>query len=153
MKAVASSARLSICSVLLTAFCLLACSIPNLEDPDCRESRAAVREFYSFHFGNDMNPTEENIRLRGRYLTPLYVESLTDTLKQAPRLSDFFTGSEDFPKAFRVGECKVLEPGKRVQFEVLLFWKDNTRTEQKSIYAGLLKEGDNWLINLVTTTE
>jgi len=133
-------------ALVLTILLLTGCSVPNLEEPDCRESRDAVREFYSFHFGNDMHASVENIRLREKYLT----ERLKDKLLTAsPGEVDYFTATSDLPKAFRVGECTVRSPGQSVNFDVLLFWKDDVRTEQKHISVAVKKENDTWRIDTV----
>jgi hypothetical protein len=67
---------------LLLALCIfnsafsIACSVPNLEAPECTESRGTVKELYSYHFGNDMKFSEENLKRREKYLTPEYFKSL-----------------------------------------------------------------------------
>jgi hypothetical protein len=53
------------------------------------------------------------------------------------------------PKAFRVGGCTINTPGQSVNFDVLLFWKDDKRTEQKHISVAVRKENDKWLIDMV----
>lgn len=134
----------SLC-LLLTAYCQLNCSIPNLEKPECTEARNTVREFYSFHFGNEMQFTKENLELRKRFLT----HEFFDKLNGGAQSIDPFTNTADLPKAFRVGECNVIEPGKRTDFQVLLFWKTNERSEQRSVHAEAVKIDDKWLIDNV----
>lgn len=131
------------CGCLLLILATIGCSIPNLESPECTESRNVAREFYSFHFGNDMKFTTENLELRKRFLTEKYFERL----KGSRAADDPFTNTTDYPKAFRIGECRVIEPGKRTEFEILLFWKDDKRSEQRSIHAEAVKENDTWLID------
>lgn len=127
-----------------------ACGVPNLDPPDCTQARDRVREFYSFHFGNDMSPTLENVRLRERFLTQDHAARLVvDASGLPPTKVDYFTFSEEFPKTFRIGECRVIEPGRIVDFEVLLFWKDDTRSEQKEIVAITKYENDAWRIDAV----
>lgn len=133
-------------SVLAFAVFLAGCSIPNLEPADCTDARNVVREFYSFHFGNDMAFSNENLMLRKRFLSPEFVARLSET----PQTFDPFTQTSDTPKAFRVGECKVVEAGKRTNFEILLFWKDDKRSEQQSIHADAVKVNDAWLVDNVT---
>lgn len=143
-----------LCCLLLSAFCFLACSVPNLEPTDCTQARDIVREFYSFHFGNDMHSTVENVQRREKFLTPeLTSQLLLDVMQGRLSGKDYFTDTEDFPKAFRVGECKVVEPGNRVQFRVLVFWKDDERTEQKPLFVYVEKENDNWLIDSISSLE
>ena len=154
MKGVArgrwSVVSFTIASLVLTVIGLPACSVPNLEEPDCRESRDVVREFYSLHFGNDMHQSAENIQLREKYLTASLKDKL---LAGAATDADYFTATGDFPKAFRVGECKVNSPGKDVNFDILLFWKDDVRTEQKHISVAVKKENDTWRIDSVSPAD
>ena len=131
--------------LLLAAYCLMACSIPNLEPADCTQARDVVREFYSFHFGNDMTFSNENLEIRRTYLTQRFLVDLRDH----PPSVDPFTRTDDQPKAFRVGECRVKDAGRRVAFNVLLFWKTDTRTEQQPISVEAVHSGDKWLIDVV----
>ncbi|MGC2238244.1 MAG: DUF3828 domain-containing protein [Pyrinomonadaceae bacterium] len=136
---------------LLILFCIfhfafsISCSIPNLESPECSEASNAVREFYSFHLGNDMKPSAENLKLREKFLSKELFKTLSATSEKA---KDYFTITEDYPKAFRIGRCEVVSPQKTI-FEVLLFWKDTTRSEQRPIKVEAIKENEKWLIDKV----
>jgi hypothetical protein len=123
-----------------------ACSIPNLEKPECTEARLAVKEFYSYHFGNDMAFTPENVAAREKFLTPEFAASLNG--KQVDG-DPFTTGTHDIPKAFRVGGCEVTPQG-GTRLEILLFWKDNVRSEQRKIFVDAVKRGDNWLVDKIS---
>ena len=128
------------------AFLLSACgSVPNLEPPECTDARLTVKEFYSNHFGGEMKFSPESVKPLEKFLTPEYFKSLQNLQTDG---DVFTTGSNDFPKAFRVGGCKVIEPSK-TNFEVLLFWRDDKRSEQKAINAEVVKQGDKWLINKI----
>lgn len=128
--------------ILHFALCI-ACSIPNLEKPECTESRGAVKEFYSYHFGNEMKFTPETLQPREKFLT----KELTTLLRRFVTDSEPFTlTTNDAPKAFRVSGCKVIDANK-TDVGVLLFWRDDTRTEQREIHAEVVKENGNWLIN------
>ena len=151
MKTLLGSA---LAGLVLTIMFVTGCSVPNLEEPACKEARDIVREFYSFHFGNDMHPTPENLRLREKWLSKRWALKLgVDASGVPPTKIDYFTQTEDFPKAFRVGECKLNESGNEVLFDVLLFWKDDTRTEQKHISVGVRKENDTWRIDSVSPAD
>jgi hypothetical protein len=132
---------------LLTAFCLLSCSIPNLESPECSDAREAVRRFYSFHYANDIAPTADNLKLREKYVTPDLYQTLATTKQE----KDYFTVSDTPPKAFRVAACKEAGSNK-ADLGVHLFWKtaDETKSIQKEIEVEAVKQGDNWLVNKVT---
>jgi hypothetical protein len=144
------SPRMTACGFLLVAYCsLLSCSLPNLEPVECTEARTQVREFYSFHFGNDMRFSEENLKLREQFLT----REFADRLRQRESEADPFTLTSDHPKAFRVGECTILEPGKRVRFDVLNFWKTDTQSIQRSITVETVNEDGKWSIDTVAVAK
>ncbi len=126
--------------LLLSAFCLLGCSVPNLEPADCTQARDVVREFYSFHFGNETTFSAENLEKRKQFLTPDFYQRL----KNSEQRLDPFTLTNDPPKAFRVGECQMAESG--VRFNVLLFWKTDTRTEQRPVTIGAENIDNKWRI-------
>ncbi len=125
-----------------------ACSIPNLEKPECTAARQAVKELYSYHFGNDMKFTRENLKAREKFLTGELAGNLS---KMNAGAVDYFTQTpnDDYPKAFRVGECRVIEPEKRVALGVVLFWKTDTRSEQREIGVEAVRENDRWLVDKI----
>lgn len=90
-----------------------------------------------------MSFSTENLARRKQFLSPEYFARLTEQ----PQPVDPFTRTSDVPKAFRVGECTVVEPGKRTNFQILLFWKDDKRSEQQSIHADAVKLNDGWLVD------
>lgn len=142
--------ELKISSIFLILFVVFqACSVPNLEKPECRESRDIVKKFYSFHFGNDMLPSADNLKAREKFLSP----KLFDELKnQTETKRDYFTQTDDYPKAFRVGGCEIVSD-KQTIFEVVLFWKTETRSEQRTVKVETFKENENWLIEKVETKQ
>ncbi|MGI8467279.1 MAG: hypothetical protein ACR2N3_02395 [Pyrinomonadaceae bacterium] len=134
--------------LLFSVFYLPSCSIPNLEKPECTDARNAVREFYSFHYSNDMRFDQENLKQREKFLTP----ELFQTLSQMPdSATDYFTDSEEPPKAFRVGGCTVVEPNQKTSLGVVFFWRDNSteKSRQKEVQVEAIKENGEWLVNKV----
>ena len=131
--------------LLILSFSFAGCSVPNLESPQCTQSRDAVREFYSIHFGNEMKPSEAYLKLRKQYITENFSNVISKQINQS---QDFFTLTDDYGKAFRIGKCKDVEQNK-TDLEVLIFWKTDTRTEQKAIHAEAVNEGGKWLINKI----
>lgn len=124
----------------------MSCSVPNLEEPECGASKGTVKKFYSYHFGNDMKFTKENLSKRGEYLT----EELKRKLENLPDGErDYFTQTDDYPKAFRIGECRVVSPKKTV-FQIVLFWRNEERSEQREVYAETVNPNNEWLINSVS---
>ena len=92
-----------------------------------------------------MRFSRENLKQRERFLTPEF----TNFLKNGQDgIDPFTTNSTDLPKAFRVGECKEISPD-RAEFQVLLFWRDDTRTEQREILVPAVRSGDKWLIDRI----
>ncbi len=136
---------------LLFCFCFFvftfaACSIPNLEKPECTAARQAVKEFYSFHFGDQMKPSKENLRKREKFLTDELNRALA--APETETATDYFTQTDDYPKAFRIGECAATDENRTV-FQVVLFWKDDTRSEQREVKVESVKQNGKWLINRV----
>lgn len=142
----AHRSRLTTLCFLLTALCSLSCSVPVIESPECQASREAMKRFYSLHFGSDMKPTAENLEARKGYLTDELAAQLQSSLNST---KDYFTNSENYPKAFQVGTCKAETPEK-TDVTVLLYWRENEQNYQREVTAELLKRGDKWLINKVT---
>lgn len=134
--------------LFLFVFCFTFCgSIPNLEKPECTQSREAVREFYSFHFGSgDMRPSAEYLEKRERYLSDDLKHLVSENLNER---RDYFTQTDDYPKAFRIGGCAVVLQGAKTDFGVVLFWKDDARSEQREVKVEMVKMGDRWLLNKV----
>lgn len=132
--------------ILHCALCVSSCSIPSLEKPQCTEARDAVKRFYSFHIGNDMRPSAESLKASESYLTSDLFKRLSGTNETA---KDYFTQTEDYPRAFRVGTCMTDSNDKAV-FQVVLLWRDDTRTEQKEVHVEAVKTGGQWLINNVS---
>lgn len=126
-------------------FFVQSCSVPNLENPVCRDSGQAVKEFYSFHFGGDMKSSSENLALRENFLTDELKRKLSGEPSGA---KDYFTATDDYPKAFRVGSCAVENENKTV-LQVVLFWRDDTRNEQREIRVETINQNNQWLINKV----
>lgn len=138
--------------MILLMFCvplyalLINCSIPNLEDARCTESRGAVKEFYSYHFGNDMKFTPENLSKREKFLTA----ELSKTLNKLVTESDPFTLTDSAPKAFRIGRCSIKSENS-TDIEILLFWRDDTNYSSKEIpiHVEVINQEGKWLIDTV----
>ena len=132
--------------VLYFALCISSCSIPSLEKPECTEARDAVKQFYSFHFGNDMHPSPENLKMRERFLTAEFYKSLSAS---SDTKTDIFTASDDPPKTFKIGKCEAPHPD-RADLQIQVYWRDDAKTVQKEVHVEAVKTGDAWLINKVT---
>lgn len=143
-KSDARQRRLFYSALIILCFCFSGC-IKSLESPECTQARDTIKKFYSYHLDSLIHPDAESVREREEFLT--------DELKQKmpnEAANDYFTQTmEDFPKAFRVGECQTIAPD-RVAFEVLLFWKTDTRTEERRIMVGAAKENEKWLVDKVS---
>lgn len=135
----------SVLSVAGCFFVFAVCSIPNLEKPECTDSREAIKAFYSYHFGNDMRPSRENLKLREKYLTKELTGKLSASTETA---RDYFTATDHFPKAFRIGSCESSGPEKTV-FQVLLLWHEEEKNIQREVRVEMVKESDKWLVNRV----
>jgi hypothetical protein len=133
-------------SVISVAIIAYGCSLPNLEKPQCTAARDVVKRFYSFHFAGDMHPSDESLVEGRSFLTDDLFNSL---LASDEKEKDYFTATSDYPKAFRVGSCSA-ESDTKVTLQVLLLWRDDTRSEQKEVHVEAVKIADKWRINQVT---
>lgn len=118
--------------------------MPNLEPPQCTAARISVKRFYSLHFANDNGRTEEYLKAREQYLT----DRLAEILSSDEPKNDYFTQTEEFPKAFRVGGCTA-ESEEKAALQVVLLWRDDTRNEQTEVVVRTVRTGDIWLIDSV----
>jgi hypothetical protein len=96
-----------------------------------------------------MHPSAENLKAREKFLTPSLAASLASS-SDANR--DYFTASDEYPKAFRVGACRATGTDKS-EVQVLLFWKDDQRSEQREVWAEAVKTDGTWMINKVTNRQ
>ena len=132
----------------LLVFCVFffGCRQPVFESEECQASRDTVKRFYSFHLGNDMAPSAKNFERRKKYLS----EKLLKTLgKPNDSATDYFTQTDNYPKAFRAGKC-MTTANDSASFEILLFWRDDDKDTQREISVEAVKENDSWLINRVS---
>lgn len=134
--------------LLLTFYFFLSasCSLPSLESAQCTAARDSVKRFYSFHFGNDMHPSPDNLKASEAFLTPDLIGALSAQNDQA---RDYFTATENYPKAFRVGAC-TSDSTESATLQVVLLWRNDEKSEQKEVRVETVKSGDKWLINKVS---
>ena len=136
-----------VCCLLPGAYGQLACSIPSLESPDCAAARDGVKEFYSFHFGNDMSPSVENLKARQRFLTPELFGALSS---QGETKVDPFTKADTPPKTFKIAKC-TQEASNKADVAVQIYWRYETgKVDQRELHVEAIKSGDTWLINKVS---
>ena len=143
----ASRSRLAATTLIciLAAAMFAGCSLPNLEPEQCVAARDAVKQFYSFYFAHDMNSIE-GARGRSNYLTNELSSQLAGPKKEG---KDYFTASENFPKAFRVGAC-TSESNDAATLDVVMLWNDDSGNAQKEIKVDVVYRFGKWLINKVT---
>lgn len=142
-----------LCFLLLAMSGLLGCRFYSLEPIDCTEARVVAKQFYSLHFGNDMRPSSENLKLRERFLTPEYYTRLAGLqMAGATSEGDPFTpfSEKGPPKTFKIGKCQELGSGV-VDFQVQFYWRDDYSTDQRELHADMVKTDGVWLIRQIGT--
>ena len=130
----------AIVAILMT----LGCSVPNLESPACSQAQDAVKQFYSFHFGNDSGEAAD-ASSRRRFLTDQMYTSIEHSQQPVDPLTTF----AEPPTTFKVGTCEERGPA-AADIEVQLYWRNDNQTLQREIKVGAVKDGDRWLINKVS---
>lgn len=104
-----------------------------------------MKQFYSFHFANDMRLTAENFKLREKYLT----QDLLAQFKNQPKMNvwyDYFTQSSDPPTTFKIGKCTEVDRD-HTSLQVQLYWRSDQNTVQKEVEVEAVKYYDKWLLN------
>ena len=132
--------------VSIAGFCLFifsSCSIPSLEKPQCTEARDSVKQFYSWYLGTDAEEKSRHPEIYARFISPSF------PFDPKGSETDPYFLTNDFPKTFRLGSCKVVDPEK-VDIQVQLFWRDDIKTVQKEVHAEAVKPSDKWLIDKVS---
>jgi len=125
------------------AFCIAACSIPSLESQQCAEARDSVKDFYSWYLGTDAKTRTQQQTTYDRFIAPGFQTSATDDL-------DPFFLSPTMPTTFKIGKCDV-DNDSRVSIQVQLYWRYESKTDQKEVYAEVARSGDKWLIEKVAS--
>lgn len=136
---------LALC-ILHCALCISGCSVPSLESPDCAAARDGVKQFYSFHFGNEMTPSPENLKAREKFLTPDLFRSLSAANGSA---TDYFTASDVPPKTFKIAQCTQTGSNK-ADVHVQIYWREDAKVTQRELHVDVVKTGESWLINEVS---
>ena len=93
-----------------------------------------------------MRPSPENLKAREQFLTSDLIKALSASRETS---KDYFTATDNYPKAFRVGSC-ILDAEDKARLQVLLLWRDETKSEQKEVQVETVKTGEAWLINKVS---
>lgn len=130
--------------LLLFAFGLSGCgSIPNLESSECTAVRNEARRFYSYHFDASTRSGGDRAAERREYLTPRYSAELA---KNGPKDIDVFTMSSEFPKTFKIGECKMASPT-NIDIQIQTYWRSDEKTSQNEVVANYVLENGKWLLD------
>lgn len=122
-----------------------ACRVDTFDTSPCGEASDAARRFYSFHLGNDMTPSAENLEKRRKYLT----DELFKQLSGSESKQDYFTASENFPRTFKIGHC-TQNSAEDTTVQVQIYWKDDYTTVQKDVLVDVTKRAGEWLVNKVS---
>jgi hypothetical protein len=105
-----------------------------------------VKQFYSFHFGNEMQPSAETLKARERFLTPQLYRELSSA---GPSDVDYFTAAQTPPKTFKIAQC-TLEGKEKADVHVQIYWREDPTVTQKEVHVEAVKVGESWLINKVS---
>lgn len=123
----------------------VSCRVDTFDTSPCGNASDAIRSFYSFHLGNDMTPSPENLEKRKKYLT----DELFKQLSASDSKADYFTASEVFPRTFKIGDCSMKSPDEAT-VQVQIYWKDDYNTVQKDVLVDTVKRAGEWLVSSVT---
>lgn len=129
------------CCLLVTANWQLACSIPKLESPQCAEAGDQVKEFYSWYLGTDAEQRTQE--MYQRFISPNFPKDRGSNWE-----SDPYFLSTSLPTTFKIGKCELKDDA-HARVQVQLYWRLANKTDQKEVYADVVRSGDRWLIEKV----
>ena len=139
-KSARRTAIFTLCFSLI-AFCLLDCRVPTLESPQCSEAADQIKEFYSWYLGTDREMRNKQSEVSSRFVSPGFQTDVAEG-------TDPFFRSTSPPTTFKIGKCESMNET-RGKIQVQLYWRLESRTDQKEVYADIQKSGDRWLIEKV----
>ena len=99
------------------------------EKPQNPDAASIVKQFYEFHFAHDMGFTPDAVKQRSNWLTPEMIEAcrayfaMPQNPDEPPIINgDPFTGTQEYPQSFSVGDTKAAKDATRV--DVTFHWKE-----------------------------
>ena len=113
-----------------------------METQQCAEARDSVKEFYSWYLG-----TEAAQRAKQPDVFKKFISS-GSSLNTAGGENDPFFNSATPPTTFKIGKCEMVDPT-HTNIQVQLYWREESKTEQKEVYADTVKSGDRWQIDKI----
>jgi hypothetical protein len=129
--------------LLLTAYCQLSCSIPNMESQQCSEARDSVKEFYSWYLGTDAEQRKKQPEIYKKYIAE------RSQLNASGAGIDPFFNSETAPTTFKIGQCEAVDDS-HTNIQVQLYWRySEQKVDQKELYVDTIKNGDRWQIEKI----
>src|ERR1035437_2069868 len=132
----------SVFSVAILLILVSSCSIPNLEKPECTESRDSVKQFYSLYIGTDEQDRQQNWERFQKFFAPGFSPSPNSG---GP---DPFTLATDWPTTFKVGERRV-RANDKTDLQVQLYWRTDPVVVQKEVHVEVVKINGAWMINKI----
>jgi hypothetical protein len=131
---------LSFC-ILHCALCIISCSIPAIESPDCSAAREVTKRYYSLAIGGDLADQPDSLRQIKQLQAPDF--SVGGTQISGGR--DPYNFSLVTPSSSRVVECADLGNGE-VMNNVTVIWRQNDQNYLRKDKVTLARSGDTWLI-------
>lgn len=138
--------RFALICLLPFAFCLVSCSLPTLESPECSAAREAAREYYSLAIGGEPNSHSEVPARLNALRTPGF--STGETATRDGRDPYYFSLLQ--PTSYRVGTCST-RPDGRVNVAVTVIWRVEHDNSEREDSVTLSKVNDAWLIDRIDT--
>jgi hypothetical protein len=136
-------------NLLLLLIAFLLASVIYAEKSQNPDAASTVKQFYDFHFAHDMGFTTDNVKQRSTWLTPEMIEAcrayfaMPQNPDEPPLINgDPFTGTQEYPQSFSVGDTKSTKESTRV--DVTFHWKE--APSRKAVVV-LKSINNKWLID------
>ena len=124
--------------VVYCAACLAACSIPNLDSPECAAARDVAKKYYSLAVGGDPMSHPEVLAKLKALRAPNFSAS------PAAEGDPYYYSSVP-PTSYRADECSPLSDG-RVKIEITVIWRVNDKNSIRKDWVTVAKSNDTWLV-------
>lgn len=146
MESKAAHRSLMAYSLLIIAFCLsTACSIPNLESPECSAARDVARQYYSLAIGGEPASRPEVFEKLRSLRAPNF-NAIPATVPNDGRDPFYFSRLQ--PTAYRMGECTKLSED-RVTLKATVIWRLEGKNSERTDQVTLTNSNGSWLIDRI----
>lgn len=152
--------KIMLCGILLLAASFAGgCNLLINNDVECQTARDTAKKFYSIHFDSELNFSRAKVESLRQFLLPELAEMLARNAEREEAMQSYLTEyhdpltlSAEPPRAFRIGECRILpEDANSADIEISIYWRNGDGDAiERRIHLKLHNEKDGWRVKNIT---